>query len=94
MFLKKRHVFDAINRLERSQRKVAKVLVRTFYNLIDHAKRKGLNPTRLWVHGYVIGLTKRYKGLRYAARGRGYREKRDFCQVKIILWEKPAKDYF
>jgi ribosomal protein L22 len=86
MFLKKRHVLDAINRLERSPRKVAKVMVRTFYNLLDHAKRQGLNPTRLWVHGCIIGLTKRYRGVRYQARGRGYREKRDFCQVKVILW--------
>lgn len=94
MFLKKRHVLDAINRLERSHRKVAKVLVRTFYNLLDHAKHQGLNPARLWVHGCIIGLTKRYKGVRYAARGRGHREKRDFCQVKVILWEKPEKDYY
>lgn len=94
MFIKKRHVLDAINRLERSHRKVAKVLVRTFYNLIDHAKRKGLNPTRLWVHGCLIGKTKRYKGVRYAARGRGFREKRDFCQVKVICYEKSEKDYF
>ena len=94
MFIKKRHVLDAINRLQRSQRKVAKVLVRTFYNHIDHAKRKGLNPTRLWVHGCLIGKTKRYKGVRYAARGRGFREKRDFCQVKVICYEKPEKEYF
>jgi len=64
-------------------------MIRTFYNLIDHAKQKGINPTRLWVHGYIIGKTKRYKGTRYHAKGRGYREKRDFCQVKIILGVKP-----
>lgn len=94
MFLKKRHVLDAINRLERSQRKVPKLLIRTFYNLLDHAKRQGLNPTRLWVHGCLIGLTKRYRSTRYAAKGRGYKEKRDFCQVKVILWEKPENEFY
>jgi len=69
-------------------------MVKTMYNLFDHAKCRGLNPMRLWVHGYVIGKTKRYRSVRYAAKGRGYNEKRDFCQVKIILFEKPEKDYY
>lgn len=47
-------------------------MVRTMYNLFDHAKCQGLNPLRLWVHGYVIGKTKRYRSVRYAAKGRGY----------------------
>lgn len=94
MCLKKRHVLDAINRLERSHRKVARLMKRTFYNLIDHAKMKGMNPLRLWVHGCLVGKTKRYKSVRYHAKGRGNREKKDFCQVKIILYEKPEKDFF
>jgi ribosomal protein L22 len=94
MCIKRRHILDAINRLEKSHRKVAKLMKRTFYNLIDHAERRGMNPLRLWVHGCIIGKTKRYKSLRYHARGRGYREKKDFCQVKVILYEKPEKDYF
>jgi ribosomal protein L22 len=82
------HVLDAINTLERSHKKVAKVMVRTLYNLIDHAMEKGMNPTRLWVHGCLIGKTKRYRLTRYHAKGRGYRGKRDFCQVRVILYEK------
>lgn len=77
-----------------SQKKVPKLLVRTLYNLLDHAKCKGLNPLRLWVHGCIIGKTKRYKGIRYHAKGRGCRKIRDFCQVKVILYEKPEKEYF
>ena len=69
--IKKMHVLDAINRLQRSHKKVAKLMVRTFYNLLDHAKSKGLNPLRLWVHGCIIGKTQRYKSLRYHAKGRG-----------------------
>lgn len=69
-------------------------MVRTLYNLMDHAKQRGLNPLRLWVHGCIIGKTKRYRGIRYHAKGRGCREKTDFCQVKVILYEKPEKDFF
>lgn len=64
-------------------------MVKTFYNLIDHAIRKNLNPNRLWVHGCLIGKTKRYRLTRYHAKGRGFRGKRDFCQVRVILYEKP-----
>lgn len=69
-------------------------MVRTFYNLIDHARHKGLNPMRLWVHGCIIGKTKRYKSVRYHAKGKGCKEKKDFCQVRVILYEKPEKQYF
>lgn len=46
-------------------------MVRTFWNLIDHAKQRGFDPMRLWVHGCLIGKTKRYFGVRYHAKGRG-----------------------
>ena len=73
MCIKKRHVLDAINRLEISHKKVAKLLTRTLYNVMDHAVHQGLNPVRLWIHGCLIGKTKRYRGMRYHAKGRGYR---------------------
>jgi hypothetical protein len=77
-----------------SQKKVPKLLIRTFYNLLDHAKARGFSILKLWVHGCIIGKTKRYRGLRYHAKGRGNREKRDFCQVKIIFYEKPDSQFF
>jgi len=47
---------------------------RTMWNLIDHAKNyKGMVPIRLFIHGVLIGKTKRYFGIRYQAKGRGYR---------------------
>ena len=84
--IRKMHILDAIHYLECSHKKVAKLMVRTFYNLIDHAEHKGYNSLRLWVHGCLIGKTKRYKGTRYHAKGRGCREKRDFCQVKVVMY--------
>ena len=92
--IKKNHILDAIHTLECSHKKVAKLMVRTFYNLIDHAKNRGFNPLRLWVHGCIIGKTQRYKHTRYHAKGKGCREKKDFCQVKVILYEKPEKEYY
>lgn len=83
------HVLDAIHTLEQSHRKVPKLMLQTFYNLLDHAISRKINPLRLWVHGCIIGKTQRYRSVRYHAKGRGCREKKDFCQVKVILYEKP-----
>ncbi|CAM6000801.1 unnamed protein product [Sphagnum balticum] len=88
------HVCEAIFILSESQKKVAKALLPTFFNLIDHAKRRGYIPYRLFVHGLIRGKTKRYQGLRYHAKGRGNREKTDFCQVKVILHEMPREEFF
>ena len=81
-------MLDAINVLMGSHKKVAKLMVRTFWNLLDHAKARGFDPMRLWVHGCLIGKTKRYFNVRFHAKGRGAREKRDHCRVKVVLYEK------
>jgi len=91
--IKKLHIFDAIHELENSRKKVAKLMIKTLYNMVDHAKQRDFNVLRLWVHGCIIGKTQRYKGVRYQAKGRGFREKRDFCQVKVILYEKPEQEF-
>jgi hypothetical protein len=69
--VKRLYVLDAINTLMGSHKKVAKAMVRTFWNLLDHAKQRGFDPMRLWVHGCLIGKTKRHFGVRYHAKGRG-----------------------
>ena len=71
--IKRKHVFDAIHQLEASHKKVAQLLIRTFYNLLAHARDRGYEPERLYVHGVLIGKTKRFKGVRYHAKGRGAR---------------------
>jgi ribosomal protein L22 len=48
-------------------------MTRTLWNLMDHAKHKGMIPMRLFIHGCIIGKTKRYYGVRYQAKGRGYK---------------------
>lgn len=92
--IKKMHVSEAIQLLMKSQKKVAKLILPTFFNLIDHAKKRGLEPYRLFVHGLILGKQQRYKGLRYKAKMRNSVEKTDFCHVKIILHEMPAKEFF
>lgn len=69
--IKRLYILDAINMLMNSHKKVAKLMVRTFWNVIDHAKQRGFDPMRLWVHGCLIGKTRRYFGVRYHAKGRG-----------------------
>ena len=45
----------------------------TFYNLVKHAVDQGKDPLRLFVHGCIIGKTRRFKGIRYHAKGKtGY----------------------
>jgi ribosomal protein L22 len=68
-------------------------MIRTLWNLLDHAKQRGFDPMRLWVHGCLIGKTKRYFNVRYHAKGRGSREKRDFCKVKVIMYEKDEQQF-
>ncbi len=69
-------------------------MVRTLYNLVDHAKIQGKDSLRLFVDAILIGKTRRYFGVRYHAKGRGCREKRDFCQVKLVFEEKPEKQFY
>jgi ribosomal protein L22 len=69
-FIRGRNVFDAIGNLMVSHKKVARLMIPTFWNLIDHACAKGMNPYHLFVHGALIGKTRRFKSIRYHAKGR------------------------
>lgn len=89
--MKKLYVLDAIHVLQQSQKKVAKLMIATFYNLINHALDRDYDPTRLFVHGVIIGKTRRYKGVRYHAKSKRGMENKDFCQVKVVLYEKDEK---
>ena len=63
----------------------------TFYNLVKHAADQGKDPLRLFVHGCIIGKTRRFKGIRYHGRAKTGREKTDVCQIKVILYEMDEK---
>ena len=84
--IKKIHFTEAIHLLKNSQKKVAKLIIPTFYNLIDHAKNKGLDPMRLYVLGIIMGKKKRIRGIRYKAKGSSGMETSDMCQAKVILY--------
>jgi len=36
----------------------------------------------------------RFKGIRYHAKGKGGREEKDICQIKIIVEEKDDKEFY
>lgn len=92
--IKRMHVSEAIYILSRSHKKVAKKMLPTFFNLLDHASRRGLDPCRMFVHGLIFGKTKRYRGVRYHAKGRGNNEKTDICQIKVIFHEMPREEFY
>lgn len=48
-------------------------MVKTLYNIARHAIEKKLDPFRLYVHGVIVGKTRRFKGVRYHAKGKGGR---------------------
>lgn len=64
---------DALAILENSHKKVPKAVVRVLYNLVRHAFEKGLDPVRLYIHGAIIGKTRRFKGIRFHAKGKSGR---------------------
>lgn len=92
--LKKLYLHDAILYCQHSEKKVAKLILPTLFNLIRHAIDREMDPFRLFIHGILIGKTIRYKGIRYHAKGRGGREKKDICQVKVVLYEKDEEEFW
>lgn len=83
--IRKKYLYDAIVTLEQSQKKVAKLMVPTLYNLVGHAISKNLDPFRLYIHGAIIGKTTRFRGIRYHAKSKSGAEHKTICQVKIII---------
>lgn len=63
-------------------------------NCLRHAKEKGLEPIRLYVHGVIIGKSVRFKGIRYHARGKSGRENKTLCQIKVIVEERDEKKFW
>jgi ribosomal protein L22 len=57
----------------------------TLFNLKRHAVDRGRDPIRLYIHGAIIGKTKRYKMIRYHAKGKHGEMIRDVCQIRIIV---------
>ena len=84
--VRRKYLYDAINELEASHKKVARLILPTFYNLVKHAVDQGRDPLRLFVHGCIIGKTRRFKGIRYHGRAKTGFEKTDMCQIKVILY--------
>lgn len=92
--VRKRYLYDAILHLQQSPKKVCKLMLPTFFNCVRHAKDKGLDPLRLYVHGVIIGKTMRFKGLRYHAKGKSGRENKTICQIKVIITERDEKEFW
>jgi len=71
--IRKQYLYDAINFLENSEKKVGKIMLKTLYSMVRHAIERGFDPFRVFIHGFVIGKTMRFKGIRYHAKGKSGR---------------------
>ena len=55
---------------------------------------KGKDPLRLFVHGCIIGKQKRYRSLRYHAKMKRGMQTTDMIQVKVLVYEKDANEFY
>ena len=62
--------------------------------MIRHSLERGYDPRKLFLHGYIICKKQRIKGNRYHAKGRRGIEKKDFCEVKLNMYEKDKDEFF
>lgn len=92
--IRKLYLYDAINFLEHSQKKVAKVLVHTLYNIVRHCIERKLDPLRLFIHGCLIGRKMRFKGIRYHAKGKSGRENKTIIQIKVLAEERAEDEFY
>lgn len=53
--IRKAHIFDVLRILSMSHKKVAKLMTATARNVLRHSMERGLDPTRLFLHGCIIG---------------------------------------
>ena len=92
--VRRKYLYDAINELQQSHKKVARLMLPTFYNLVKHAIDQGRDPLRLFVHGCIIGKTQRFRGYRYHGKAKTGREEKEMCQIKVMLYEMHEGEFY
>lgn len=88
------HVNDAMAEMEKTQKRVAKRIYSALKMVRDHALNKGFSELRLYVKDAITNRSRRIKGMRYHAKMRMGREKRDWCSLLIRLEERPTREFF
>lgn len=89
-----KHIYDAINLCMNNQTKAAKFIKYALMQVKRHAAQADLHEDRLFVSDSITGKHKRWRRVRYHAKGRGSMMIKDSCQLLIRLREKPIEDMF
>ena len=87
-----KHLYEAIEIIGSTRKKSAKQILSALQMVRHHAITKGLDEERLYVQSAITNKNKRFKKLRYHAKGRGSMGHRDVSQIRITLVERPARD--
>lgn len=85
---------EAIQVAENLPQGAAKRMVSGLKMVKDHALNKGMNLMRLYVKDAITNRFKRFKSLRYHAKGKIGRQESDWCTLYFKLEEKPAREFF
>ena len=88
------HIDEAIEIADGLPQSAAKRMASGLRMVKDHALNKGLNVMRLYVRDAVTNRFKRFKSLRYHAKGKIGRQESDWCTLYFKLEEKPANEFF
>jgi len=89
-----KHIYDAISYCLNSQTKAAKYIKLALLQVKRHAEQIDLAEERLYVLDSITGKHKRFKRVRYHAKGRGSMMIKDTSQLFIRLQEKPVEEMF
>eukprot|EP01017_Pseudomicrothorax_dubius_P035409 TRINITY_DN4953_c0_g1_i2.p1 TRINITY_DN4953_c0_g1~~TRINITY_DN4953_c0_g1_i2.p1 ORF type:complete len:345 (-),score=100.97 TRINITY_DN4953_c0_g1_i2:161-1195(-) len=87
-------IYDAINYLSQQKRQSAKYVLHTLQMVRRHAVEKGMDEVRLFVADAITNKWRRFKKLRYHAKGRASMMKKDISQLRIRLEEKPVEEIY
>ena len=88
------HVYDALNLCLNSQKKAAKFVAIALQQVKKHGTDRDFHEERFYITDAITGKNKRYKRLRYHAKGRGAFMIKDTTQLLIRMEEKPAEEMY
>lgn len=89
-----KHIYDAIAAVAGMKTKAARFVRYTLQQVQRHAKAKEMDEERLYVQSAITGKHKRWKRIRYHAKGRGHFMLRETSQLCIKLEEKPILEMY
>jgi ribosomal protein L22 len=88
------HIYDALSAVAGMKTKAARYVRYTLQQVQRHAKDREMDEERLYVHAAITGKHKRWRRMRYHAKGRGHFMLTETSQLCIKLEEKPILEMY